>query len=352
MRPLIIVVALLAAIVPTAAPAEAPPPGEAAQPAAAPPSEAAPAAEPAASAAPAESAAAEPGADASKQAAASEGAPTDGATATTTPAETESPAATPTETATATPAAAEGAAAPATPAAAEGAAAATTAAGAAAAPAAADGASTTPAAAEGAATAVPPPAPAAETATPAADAAAAVAAATSEPEAGARRLPLPRWGIAIGAGFPDFANASLMFRPWRALRLYAGPAWNYFAWGVQGGVAVAPWNWWITPVLSLEAGKFRPSNLGSLIDDDDEDAAQVKPLVERVDYSYAALDLGFEIGSPRGFALALRFGLSHVNIGAKGTGSSSEDDGSSVSLRDPKFRGTLGSAKLDLQYWF
>jgi hypothetical protein len=105
-------------------------------------------------------------------------------------------------------------------------------------------------------------------------------------------------------------------------------------------------------VLSLEAGKFRRSNLGSLVDDGDEDAAKLKPLLARVDYSYAALDLGVEIGSQRGFAFSLKFGLSWIALGTNGRATYAGDGGTTVSMRDPAFRGTLGSAKLGLHYWF
>jgi hypothetical protein len=172
----------------------------------------------------------------------------------------------------------------------------------------------------------------------------------SAPEEAPRRL--PGWGVSLGAGFPDFASASLMYRPWDFLRLSAGPAWNSVGWAIQGGVAIAPWNWALTPVLAVEGGRFFRSNYSRLLKDDDEDAADVKPLLERVDFSYVATDLGVDIGSPRGFAVSLRFGLSFVWLGLNGSATSRDDDGTSVTLRDPKLEATLPSAKLRLQYWF
>jgi hypothetical protein len=171
-------------------------------------------------------------------------------------------------------------------------------------------------------------------------------------EAAATHRGLPRWGLALGAGFPDFATASLMYRPVSRVRLFAGPAWNYVAWGVQGGVAVVPWSWPVSPVLSLEAGKFKRSDLGTLASSDGEDAAKVKPLLARVDYAYAAVDVGVEIGSPRGFAFSLKVGLSWVSVGTRGAATYATDGGSTVTLRDPAFRGTLGSAKMGFHYWF
>jgi hypothetical protein len=177
-------------------------------------------------------------------------------------------------------------------------------------------------------------------------------AAVAETSDDAPRGYLPRWGVGLGGGFPGFATVSAMYRPLSWVRLSAGPAWNYFAWGLQGTVSVAPWRSWITPVLSLEGGKFRRGDLGSLVKSGDEDAAKMKPLLARVDYSYAALDLGVELGSQRGLSFSLKVGLSWVDVGTSGTATYTSEGGSTVTMRDPALRGTLGSAKLGLNYWF
>lgn len=161
-----------------------------------------------------------------------------------------------------------------------------------------------------------------------------------------------RWGLALGAGFPDFATASVTLRPVDQVRLYAGPSWNYVGWGIQGGVALVPWDFWIAPVVSLEAGRFFRTNLGFLAKDDGGMPAGMRPLLERIDYSYAALDVGVEIGSQRGLSLSLRVGLSYVSISANGTATYTSDDGTIVTFADPAVRGTLPSLKLGVQYWF
>jgi hypothetical protein len=162
---------------------------------------------------------------------------------------------------------------------------------------------------------------------------------------------LPRWGLALGAGFPEFATASVVFRPLRPVRLQAGPSWNYFGWGLQGGVTLAPWAFAVTPVLSLDAGRFFASDLSFLASDGDNGAA-MKPLLENVSYSYAGAAVGLEVGSPRGLTFSIRIGLSYVSIATHGTGTRSEADGSSVTLSDPSLNATLPSLKLGVQYWF
>jgi hypothetical protein len=182
------------------------------------------------------------------------------------------------------------------------------------------------------------------------------AAAQAALEANRARRILPRWGLALGGGFPDFATASVVFRPVSHVRLSAGPSWNYIGWGLHGGVALVPWNWAITPVISLEGGRFFRSDASFLLDDADEDADRIRPLLQGIDYAYGALDVGFEVGSPRGFSFSFRVGVSHVRVVANGSATyTSDDDGSgatTVTIRDPRFSGTLPSVKTGFQYWF
>jgi hypothetical protein len=172
--------------------------------------------------------------------------------------------------------------------------------------------------------------------------------------AAAPRAPgrLPRFGVALGAGFPEFATLSVLYRPWRFLRLSAGPTWNYVGWGGNVGLTLVPVNWWITPLLGVEAGKFLRSDYSKLVKSDDAETRDLKPLLRRVDYSYTAVDLGLELGSPRSFALTLRFGLSFVWLSAAGTGARTTDGGTTLTFTNPSLRATLPSAKLGLQYWF
>lgn len=177
----------------------------------------------------------------------------------------------------------------------------------------------------------------------------------ARPARGLRSAGMPRWGLALGGGFPNFATASLVFRPVSHLRFSAGPAWNYVGWGVQGGVALVPWRFWIAPIVSLEGGRFFRTNLGFLAKGSNESDGvpeEVKPLLEKVDYSYAALDVGLELGSQRGFSSSIRLGVSYVSIAAHGAATYTSDDGTVVSIRDPALHGTLPSLKLGFQYWF
>lgn len=163
-----------------------------------------------------------------------------------------------------------------------------------------------------------------------------------------------RWGLTVGAGFPDFATASLMFSPARAVRLWAGPSWNSLAWGLHGGIALVPWSSWIAPVLAFEAGRFFRSDLSFVSERSGSMPAGASTLLSNVDFAFAAVDLGLDLGSPRGFSLGIRAGLSYVSAAAHGTATFDSESGSGarVQLSDPSFHGVLPSAKLALQYWF
>jgi hypothetical protein len=159
------------------------------------------------------------------------------------------------------------------------------------------------------------------------------------------------FGLSIGGGFPDFANANLLFRPVPWARLYAGPCWGYVSWGMQGGVVLAPWNGVATPTLSFQAGTLFSTDLRRFLKSDSKSANEVKPLLANVDYRYLAADLGLELGSPRGFNFFLRLGLSFVVIKANGSATHTADDGTRVTLRDPSVSAWMPSLKLGFQYW-
>jgi hypothetical protein len=206
----------------------------------------------------------------------------------------------------------------------------------------------TPAAVEAPATVAAPPAETAAGASATADAAAPPA-----PEEPSRLGPLPRWGMAFGAGFPDFATASVMYRPLPFLRLAVGPSWNTVGWGLHGGVELAPWSGAVTPVLAFHAGKFLRSDYSRYANEEDDGSpSDVKPLLERLDYSYAGIDLGLDFGNPRGFSVALRLGVSFVSVSSPASATFTNDQGSIVTLSRPDVDATLPSAKLALQYWF
>jgi hypothetical protein len=165
---------------------------------------------------------------------------------------------------------------------------------------------------------------------------------------------LPLIGVSLGAGFPDLANLNLVVRPLDWVRLYGGPSWAYLSWGLQGGVVLSPINWYVTPTLSFQAGMLFSTNATRFVKGDGGGgkAEEFKPLLQRLDYHYYAGDLGLEFGSPRGFNFFLRFGLCFVVAKANGTATHVDDNGTAMSISDPRVSAWLPSVKLGFQYWF
>jgi hypothetical protein len=170
---------------------------------------------------------------------------------------------------------------------------------------------------------------------------------------------LPRFGLSLEGGVPEGGALGVMYRPLPYLRLWAGPAWNYASFGVQGGVAYQPFRLVVSPVVSLEAGDYFSADVSFLATGSSGVPEEIEPLMKDVRYRYGAAHLGLEVGSPRGFAFSLRLGLAWVSVQAKGTARATADAGSgagsgtaTVEFDDPRVRGTVPSLKLGLQYWF
>jgi hypothetical protein len=154
----------------------------------------------------------------------------------------------------------------------------------------------------------------------------------------------PMFGLNVDLGVPEGGTIGVLYRPVRPLRIWAGPAWNYLAFGLQGGVALVPWHWAVSPALSIEGGHYFGADVTRVFTDVPKDA---KPLLKSVGYDYVAGHLGAEFGSQRGFSFSLRLGFAYLRASAKGTNA-----GTDVSFSDPKLRATLPSVKLGFQYFF
>jgi len=165
--------------------------------------------------------------------------------------------------------------------------------------------------------------------------------------------PLPRFGIRFGAGIPDGATADLVFRPQRWLRLQAGPAWDYVGWGIQGGVALTPFRWAISPVFEVRYGHFFSADLNKTIKDI---AVELQPLASDVSFDYVNGQVAFEFGSPRGFTFSLGFGLSYFWTDIRGTASTVQNAGTpdeaTVTVTDPSLSAVIPSVRLGVLYYF
>jgi hypothetical protein len=159
----------------------------------------------------------------------------------------------------------------------------------------------------------------------------------------------PRFGVSAALGVPDGAVLSGVYRPLDWLRLSAGGSWNYFGYGLQGGVGVAPFHWAIDPTFNLELGHYFDADMTWVASNSAGVPTELEPLLKRVGYSYANAQLGIELGSARRFVFFARAGLSYFWTtihGVTETTRTTSGQTATVRIADPEFRATLPSVKL------
>lgn len=162
-----------------------------------------------------------------------------------------------------------------------------------------------------------------------------------------------RWGLLLDAGLPQGLAASATFRPVPSVRFFAGPAWNYVGFGVQGGVSVVPWHFAVTPVLTAEAGRYFGADVSFIAKNGQGVPPELRPLLADMTYTYGAIHAGIELGSQSGLTFSIDAGLAYLLLESKGTVTTTDTgSGSTVVFKDPRVRGTLPSVKLGVHYWF
>jgi len=171
----------------------------------------------------------------------------------------------------------------------------------------------------------------------------------AEPSIVARSERRPILGVQLDVGVPEGAAASLAVRPWHWLRFHGGMMYNTVSLGVEGGVSLIPFYSWITPALTLEAGRFFPGDANGMARRISGNSTLNSPLLRNVGYTFGSAYLGLEIGSPKSLCFFLRGGVSYVESSLSGL---KEQIGGNVEASDLKLRGVVPSAKLGLMLYF
>jgi hypothetical protein len=119
-------------------------------------------------------------------------------------------------------------------------------------------------------------------------------------------------GLQAGVDVPAGALVAVTLRPGLSwARLHAGLSWNYYAFGVQGGVTLALPHARLTPTITLEGGTVFDTDLRSPLSGLSIPAA-LQPSLSSAGYSYASGLLGIELGSPAGTVFFLRAGVTRA----------------------------------------
>jgi hypothetical protein len=177
------------------------------------------------------------------------------------------------------------------------------------------------------------------------------ATAVSTPPARTHRL----LGLQLDGGFPDFAAVSVLYRPWRWVRLSGGMLYDYAGYGVRAGVAVVPY-FPIAPSLNLEVGRLFEANAAAAISKHAELPDDVRPLLERFGYTFANAQLGLEIGHHNWFVFFVRAGISRIWLTVHNTGAAAQaaagDASTRVTASDTQVRLGVPSAKAGFMIFF
>ncbi|WP_176062155.1 hypothetical protein [Anaeromyxobacter diazotrophicus] len=146
-------------------------------------------------------------------------------------------------------------------------------------------------------------------------------------------------GLQLDADSPAGGVAALTFRPFVPwARLHGGVTWNYYAFGLQGGLTLAPFRSWARPTATVEAGTTFDADLRSPLSGLHVPEAW-KASLSSVGYAYASGLLGLELGNPDGTTFFLRAGVSRAWSTLRGVSGA------------PAGSGTANSTPIHLAAW-
>jgi hypothetical protein len=123
---------------------------------------------------------------------------------------------------------------------------------------------------------------------------------------------LPSIGLMADAGLPDGMQVSLVWRPWKALRMSAGGGYNMISKGVRIGATLLPFG--RGPSGTLEAGHFfegNANNAAAKFFGPGIVTSDFGPTLERVGYDFVNAHLGLDFGYKR-VTFFIHGGMSYI----------------------------------------
>jgi len=166
--------------------------------------------------------------------------------------------------------------------------------------------------------------------------------------------PLPVWGLMLGAGVPDGATGSAVFRPWSWVRAEAGGSYNMISRGVRAGVSLLPFG--AGPSATLEVGHYFDGNANGVARSVAGAGFHDSAILQRVGYDYANAHLGLDFGTRR-VVFFIHGGMSYIsarvhNVNAQIADASGAASNTTVSFnQDPSVRILTPSAKLGFIFY-
>jgi hypothetical protein len=181
---------------------------------------------------------------------------------------------------------------------------------------------------------------------------------TANPTSPTEARRLPRLGVMADAGLPDGANASLVYRPRRWLRVHGGGGYNMVSEGIRAGATLVPFG--MGPSATLETGHYFDGNANGVVQ---RFAGQSfsSPLLARIGYDYTNFHLGLDFGYHH-VTFFVHGGMSYVRaqvhnlesvVSSQASAASDGNGTTSVSIKqDPTVQAWFPSAKLGLIVYF
>jgi hypothetical protein len=157
-------------------------------------------------------------------------------------------------------------------------------------------------------------------------------------------------GAMIDVGVPDVIGVSFVGRPLRWLRLHAGGSCNLVSGGIRGGVTLVPFDFKVSPSLTLEGGYTFEGDANWLT----EKFGFSSRVLERIGYGYASAHLGLELGTPNRFIFFIHGGISLVVAKVHRFQDVLQDEAgdSSIDFSDPTLTIFTPSGKLGFVLYF
>jgi hypothetical protein len=165
--------------------------------------------------------------------------------------------------------------------------------------------------------------------------------------------PLPMLGLMLGAGVPDGATGSAVFRPFSFVRGEAGLSYNMISKGVRAGVTLLPFG--AGPSATVEAGHYFNGNANGIARSIAGAGFHDSAILQSVGYDYANAHLGLDFGTRR-VVFFLHGGMSYIRATVHNVNeqlaSSTSGSNTTVSFgQDPTIRVVTPSAKLGFIFY-
>lgn len=165
--------------------------------------------------------------------------------------------------------------------------------------------------------------------------------------------PLPVLGLGLGAGIPDGATVSGVYRPFSWLRAEVGGSYNMISKGVRGGVTLVPFG--MGPSATLEAGHYFEGDANGIARKFAGAGFDDNAVLQRIGYDYANAHLGLDFGMRR-VVFFIHGGMSYIRANVHNINSelaaSGDTGGTTVTFnQDPTVRIITPSVKLGFVFY-